>query len=370
MEENPEQKITKEDVSKKFIELLTKRVRSQDPKDHWNIIVDFMGFSLENFPKMTDEAKEVINGFQEIMLISIENQMVGMSDSIEVRQLKRNIRAARGKALLAQQSIKDLESPVQNPDEFQKKTRIVFEKRIQALMNFSHDIGENTLSGPSNFCKYALFGVCIDELLVAFHLTQKAYPSQAFSHFRTIQEAIDLMELFHKNPQEAELWTGDQEPWEIWKKFQPKEVRKRLHKDSIFRKIYSLLSGQGSHPSFEMLKARCKVYKGEEKREKPLIKISIGGNRYSRDYVFSHVLLVLMALQVLWQVIVCFMQFLNWDEIKKEMLFALEDFKNLFIDILVKPFQAGGKDVSEHLKFFEQMSKHMSELFRGDKPPS
>lgn len=355
-------KITKEDLSKKLTELVASAGDLKDPSNQWKWLMSHFQYCLANYENLTPEAQQLVDGFQEQVLNYMETQLPAMPDSILARQLRRSLKGAKGKRLFAQGYIKVLESPVDSPNVLQKRSREIFEKRLQVIMDFVQDISEHKGSGPANFCKYALVSVCIDELLVAFHLLQKAYAAQTFSHLRTVQEALDLIALFYKEPKWADLWISDKPFKDVWAELKPGKVRAKLGKDHIFGKIYSLFSAQGSHPSFEMLRARCRS-KVNPKGERPLISISIGGTPWSKEVIFGHVFLILLTCILLWETVLNFEDRLNKEEAKQEVIEAFKDFSDLFIETLIKPLQSRGRDLKEMEQSIRKMTEEISKIF-------
>ncbi|GEM_PF-540371 len=324
---------------------------SSNPKDStilWKISVEHLIYCLSNYDRLTPEAKKVTDDLNKQMMALVEEQLPFLPDTAEKRKLKLLSRGAKGKRLFATGYIKILENPLNTTTThpLYKKARELAEKNLQVIMDFCQDIMDSTLNGPAMFCKLSLLGVCIDELLVALHLSQRSYAGQVFSHIRTIQESLELIELFNKEPKYADLWASDKSSKEIWQQLKPSKVRKKLVKDEIFVKIYSLLSEAGSHPSFEMLRARCKMEVNLSPKGNRQFAISIGGTPKTKEAIFAHVFVLQSMIMVLAEIANSFGKLLNEAELTEAMKNIADEFTNFVIEYLVKPLEDCGQDIS------------------------
>jgi hypothetical protein len=355
-------KITIDDLGAKLVEALKSTGNLQDPANQWKVIMEHLIYSLSIYDQLTPEAQKVTDEMQKEVLSFIEQQLPFMPDTLETRQLRRATRGAKGKRLYADGYIKVLENPLATPSDLFNKTRDFFGKYLQLIMDLYQDISDNTFGGTANFCKYSLIGICIDELLVAHHLCQHSYASQAFSHIRTIQEAIDLIELFNKEPQWADLWISDKSSQEIRSELKPSQVRKKLGKDETFGKIYSMFSVSGTHPSFEMLRAKCRKSVELSPKGNPQFSISIGGMPKTKEAVFTPIFLLFSMVMVLVQLVNSFGKYLNEQEVLKILGEVTSDFLVFFENGYIKPL----KDSSVELKEMEAgIQKIKDELLKG-----
>ena len=70
----------------------------------------------------------------------------------------------------------------------------IFTKIGQTAYDWLHDIAQNNNLEYLDAVILGLFYSAIDELIVAFHLSQHSYAPQSFSHIRTVQEILDKKE--------------------------------------------------------------------------------------------------------------------------------------------------------------------------------
>ena len=156
--------------------------------------------------------------------------------------------------------------------------------------------------------------------------------------------------MFNKEPRWADLWTSDKQSKEIWKELKPAKVREKLGKDEFFGKIYSLLSGAGSHPSFEMLRTRCRMAVKPSPKGNRQFSISIGGTPKTKEAIFAHVFVLLSMVMILAQIANSFKKFLNEPEIV-EILKSTDEVTGFVVTFLVKPLEDAGQDMSDIKKF-------------------
>jgi len=336
--------ITPEMLKERFIEKL-KGVKQGDATAVFNVIAEHLIYSLGNYDCMTSEAQKITDEQNNAMYKHVEDTIKDLPDSVMVRQAKRLIRGHRGKRWHVKLCIDHLEKPLQSPSEMELRSKVIFDKYVQLMVDMYQDILEHAQSGVANFSQIGLFGTCFDELFIAFHLSQRSYAQQAYSHLRTIQEALDLIALFRIKPEEADLWASDEDWHVVWKELSPKKVKAKIGSNDIFGKFYHLFSDVGTHPSFNMMRMRCRMLK-EKVGGRPQIYISVGGTPKTREAYFCHVFLVATIVQILGSMLVSFHNRLNMKEVELFHEGLLTDFRDMIMDMLVKPLnnaEAGRK---------------------------
>lgn len=343
------------------VEMLGNRLVDFIKKDPVNGVIHFNTYVLSNYDKLTPQAQKKADELQEKMVRQLDDVVSKLPESLDKRRLKRLSRGAKGHRLFSQLHIKTLENPVESSSKLHVKSRELFVEHLQVIMDFYQDILESgTMRGVATFSRISLLAVSIDELLVAFHLSQRNFGGQAFSHIRTIYEAVDLIDLFNREPQWAELWTSEK-PWQkVWDELSPSKVRLKLGKENIFKEIYSLMSGLGSHPSFEMMRARCRKTKGLSEKGNPIILVKIGGSSSSKEAVFSHFFLLLSVIMVMAAEIISFGDRLNTNEAESAMIKCCMDYADLYDEYLVKPVkESGGKVDGTARELMENLTKSL-----------
>lgn len=112
---------------------------------------------------------------------------------------------------------------------------------------------------PADFAITHLVGRSLAELRWGQYLAGEGYPIQMYSVIRPVSEALNLIDLFVKEPDRAEAWAaGD------YRQFQPAAVRKELGIDSD--PVYAWMA-EHSHPRFAGLQLMTYKIKQEEEDE-------------------------------------------------------------------------------------------------------
>ncbi len=354
--------ITVKDIGDRLVESLKNSGNPQDPANQWKVIMGHIMYGLSNYDQLTSEAQKVTDDLNQRALTFIEQQLPNLPDSVKTRQLRRATRGAQGKRLHAAGYINALESPQNDLKDLFKKTRELFEKHLQFTMDLYQDVSDNTFGGVVNFCKYSLIGVCIDELIVAHHLCQHSYAAQAFSHIRSVQEAIDLIELFNKEPKWADLWAGDEPSKKVWEELKPSKVRKKLGRDETSGRIYSMFSVSGTHPSFEMIRSKCLKSAELSSKGNPQFSISIGGTPHTKEAVCSPIFLLFSLTMVFVQLLNSFGRFLHEQETLKILGEISNDFLSFFENNYIKPLKESSPEFKE---MEEAIQKIKDDLLRG-----
>ncbi len=333
--------ISVDDLKTRFHESMEKASDFKtNPATQQFVLFDQLRFGLENYDSMSAEAQKMTNKLKEDILSFMEENMKVLPDSPIKRTIGRHMRGAKGERVHVSSHLKKLASPFELTQAFQKKCDEIFEKRMQLIVDFYQEV-MGRKNGAADFAKLGLLSGCIDELLVAYFLVQKNYPLQAFSHIRTCQEGLDLIALFNKEPRLSDEWAGDENTYEIWKKYK-RLVKDKLSRNKAREDIEGLLSNHGVHPTFDMLKVRCKMLKNKEDGRTQFL-VSIGGTPNTREVFSSHVILLYTVLMLMGELVASFSQLLNVEEVKKELSDACKEFTNFFAEFIIKPFIKDGK---------------------------
>ena len=241
MADEKQELITPEMLKKRFAEKL-KGIKQDDGPAIQKVLSDSMVYSLTNYDRLTPEAQKIVDEQTVIIRNHLENILKGLPDHVLVRQGKRLLRGSKGKRWHVNLCIDYLEKPVQSPTEIGLRGKTIFDKYMQTIIDIYQDVLEHTHSGIATWSQLALFSMCFDELFVAFHLSQRSYAQQVFSHLRTIQEALDLINLFRIKPEESTLWTSDKDWRIVWEELRPRKVKKKIGSEDVFGKFYHITS--------------------------------------------------------------------------------------------------------------------------------
>jgi hypothetical protein len=237
---------------------------------------EFIQYSIEHYDVLDEEAKShidrVFKGLQE----AAKTLADALPDGPEKRQMMRQLSLVGGGHFLAENLIAILESPAQHVHPILAASRQTFAQLLQKALDVLFDATRHTYEGPADFAKIGLCYWAVDELLTAFRLAQCAFTNQSYAHIRTCGEILDLIELFNKQPNWAQLWTTGNDK-EVWKDLKPAAVRKKLGTPKQ-DPMYSFLSQHGSHGTFRGLQARSLRVNRDDTGEKKSFKIWVGGS--------------------------------------------------------------------------------------------
>ncbi len=324
--------ITKEELSKKLEESL-KQAKSGDLNAIQQSMFDHLKFMFESYNSLTPDAQEVADNMMEIIQKHIGDVLEKLPDSKQKRLLRRYHAGSLGKRVLVEEMIKDLESPPELEEENSKQFRAIFICRLQNITDFLFDICSNTVTGPTNFVQISLFGMCVTEFLVTFHLAQHYYTNQAYSHIRTIIEHKDKIELFRQKPEWAEIWCSE-DLKKIRRELSPARVREKLGKPK-YDPFYTFLSTLGPHSTFQAVQAKTFVQVEPIPKEKPQIRQWFGGCPAEHHIIFVNGGALYALHLVLLQLLKSFSNFINEEEgievLKQSAVETVDYFKKNFL---------------------------------------
>lgn len=318
---------------------MTNSIKTLDKSDasaQWTAICENAMFMLSNYDKLTTDAKKCADGVVELLAKQIEDITIQLPDSSTTRKLKRLARGSKGRRIHIPSCMQALMKPVDSPSDLCNRTKVILGRYLQDAADFYQDIAENALSGPAQFSQLSLFGMCIEELLIAFHLCERSYAQQVFAHLRTIEESLDLIALFSKYPEDATIWTSDEDSKKIWGKLKPSKVRTKLGDSTSSGLFYHVFSDLGTHPTFNMMRMKCRVSRETMEGTRPRITVSFGGIPNTKEAFFAHIFIILSLLRLLGLMVSMFTRYLNMEEAQDVLIGLTADFKNLLADCLVK----------------------------------
>lgn len=298
-----------------LMQKLTEFLSAIDPTDQAAFsgkISEFYQYALENYEQLDEDARNRIDKISEIFRQQAKQVVEAMPEGPDRRQKARQLAIAEGVHFRAENLLAVLESPTQHQEQILPAARAIGMQLIQCIVDVLFDVTRHTHKGPARFATIGLFYWAVDEILVAIHLTQRAFTNQAYSHIRTVFEILDKIELFHVQPQWAQLWISEDER-KVWNELRPSEVRKKLGEPK-FDPIYSFFSELGSHGTFKGLQARGAKRSQSEETSKRNFTLWVGGCPMEHHIVWSNTFCVYAALITLTKCIKVFKNYLNAEE--------------------------------------------------------
>jgi hypothetical protein len=293
-------------------------ISSIDPTEYSGLtakILDFYKYSIENYGSLDDEAKRYVDRLTEDLKGEIRTGIEALPEGPQKRQALRQLGIAERRHFRAEDLLELLQSPPRRQEPVLANARATFVQIVQYILDVLFDVTRHTHRGPANFSKIGLCYWAVDELIVSMHLAQRAFTTQAYAHIRTVFEILDLMELFHVQPEWADLWaSGDDR--KILSELNPSEVRKKLGRPK-FDPTYSLFSQLGTHATFKGLQARAAKVADPDKKDPKRFRLWVGGSPPLRHIVWTNSYCIHAAYATLVKSVGMFLPYLNGSEMRK-----------------------------------------------------
>ena len=115
---------------------------------------------------------------------------------------------------------------------------------VQSVLDLLFDVTREAQHGAGQFASLSMLYWTVDELNVAFYLSERKYTTQAYGHIRTVHYLLDKAEVFFQEPQLAMLWGGADKK-KILSELAPGAVRVKLGKPK-FDPIYDFFTERGN----------------------------------------------------------------------------------------------------------------------------
>jgi hypothetical protein len=216
---------------------------------------EVLDFAVANESAMDDGAKAYYDKLLDGISTMFEQGLAGIADSPDKRKMLRLVALTKQKHHRAENFLKGLGRPLPVPFSVSEAGRPIFLDTVQSVLDLLFDATREGHHGVAQFASLSMLYWSVDELTVAFYLTERKYTTQAYSHLRTVHDLLDKAELFFREPQLAEVWgSGDRR--KILKELQPGAVRTKLGKPK-FDPIYDFFTERGMHGTFGAVRQRA-----------------------------------------------------------------------------------------------------------------
>jgi hypothetical protein len=246
--------ITPQDLQARLSDLIMKTDRN-DTAARGQTLQAFLQWCAEHYDELDEEAKTKTDNVFKMLQEELATAVNALPDGPQKRTIIRELGIIKGEHYSAARLLEGLRLPSQISDLLvvAEGSAIVVEI-IQQILDMLFDMTRHTHRGIAMFANIGLCYWAVDELLVALHLSQRAYTNQAYTHLRTVWEVLDKIELFLEQPEWADLWAKGSDK-DVWNELKPSEVRKKL-KHAKYDPLYSFFSELGPHSTFKGLQAR------------------------------------------------------------------------------------------------------------------
>jgi hypothetical protein len=348
--------ITKADLGKKLKEIF----ENVDPKDQADLSQVgqlFLQYIREHVGEFDEGVQEFFDKILEKFLPEAKRVIDEMPEGKEKRKAKRIYKIATGKHFEAESLIKILEQPARDEKEDSEEIRKIFINSLQNILDLLSDAVEPSRKGIAELAKFGLFYLCIDELLAAFHLAQHSFVSQAYSHLRTILEALDKIELFNQKPEWAELWASvdPRQKREQLKDLSPASIREKLGGER-YDPFYSCFSEFGPHGTFRTIQTRS-ARKPELVDGRPQIHFWVGGCPFEHNIMFINSFLLFTLGLLLSKIGSIYAHLLNREETREIAIQFMEESKRFYEKYFLPWAEKEGLDVGPLMEYLKKIPK-------------
>ena len=334
--------ITKEDCQQ-YLKLLIEEARPKGMEGYSFATIQYMQFLLKNYNNLDQEMQAITDKLMDESLEVYDAALKGAPDTAETRQMKRLLRSIKDKRPTAKGLILGLERTLEEKEPIIEATKQIFEKQLQHLIDMLFDVIEAGLHGIPSFANVSLFLTSINELLCAFHLAQRNYASQAYTHIRSVLESINLIELICLEDKYAALWISNDERKKR-RELSPAAVRKKLGQD---KSAYSLLSELGAHPTFGYVQTQSAQKRKIVTDERPQITFWMGGTKWVPHIIWANSACIFVLNIAIAHLGLSFPSRVHKEDYPTILETCMNEFKNYHDNHLIKWQKEHGIDTKE-----------------------
>jgi hypothetical protein len=313
-------------------------------------LLEFFNYGFDHFESMDGEAKAYFEHSREGLIDLCAEQINRIPDGRHRRNLARSVAMARGRHLKAENLARSLSGPPTYKFPIIQKAEPIFFSLLQSLLDVLHDATEQSHSGAARFATIALHFWVVDELQVAFHLAQRKYATQAYSHMRTVFDLLEKIELFHKYPKWAEVWASEDKK-AIREELSPAAVRTKLGQ-AKFNPVYSFFSEVGIHGTFQGVQGRVSKRRKDKESEGIAVSMWVGGIPREDQVVFSISSCIFTAVSALLTAFDTFQDHLNEEDVREIIEVSIKQATKFLKEHFVGWAREAGFDVTELLEVF------------------
>lgn len=333
-----------DDLRAKFVELYTQTGTSENER-----LSAFYAYLLANQDQLSPEALVLVDKLSEVIKSEFGKALQDAPNTPELHPVRRMFARLTGEHVDASGLIGALESKPVREHPFAQAARPLFEKHLQTYLDRLWDVVQHTQSGAAAAAQISMFALCADEMLVAFHLAQRGYANQAFTHQRIVLEALGLIELFTRTPEAADEWMVP-DPRATWEKFKPSKVRRALGQRP-WDPFYSFLSSYGTHVTWRTLQIRMGIFRPREQHGTPQIRLFVGGTPIVGNLIHANLLCLYLLFSSIIKFVGVFSEFILPNESLVAMREAGLEILQFVLDHYLPWARQEGLDVDEMERF-------------------
>ncbi len=216
----------------------------------------FLQWMFQNYSVMDKTAQTYVDQVVDNFYHAAEKNIAAMPDSAEKRKARRSHAIGEGKHVKSEALLTQLNGPLTDHVSIELEWKKIATDGLQVIIDLLFEVQFEGNIQKAELCSLSLYYNAVDEILAAIHLSSHRYIIQANAHFRTLLETLDRIELFFKDEKWIDVWSGDDQA-KIRRELSPGNIRKLLGREKSWDPLYNYYSGLGTHPSFEVFKARA-----------------------------------------------------------------------------------------------------------------
>jgi hypothetical protein len=189
-----------------------------------------------------------------------KRELLKLGDGGRKRSLVRMIARSEGEHLAALDIVKVLEGETKQTAPVIVHAGGAFTEALQVCLDLLFDARQGPARGKLKVVLQSLLHGLVDELLVAFHLAQRAFVTQAYAHVRSVEEVLDAAEVFIGDAALLDRWldaSSESDEKKIF--FELRKAAKTKLGSGTNARLYAFLSALGPHAQLRGLQARAAI---------------------------------------------------------------------------------------------------------------
>lgn len=316
---------------------------------------EVLDFAVANESSMDEGAKAYYDNLLNGIATMFEVGLAGIDDSPDKRRLLRLVALTKRKHHRAENFLKGLGRPLPKPFPVAEAGKPIFLDTLQSVLDLLFDATRENQKGAGQFASLSMLYWTVDELTVAFYLSERKCTTQAYSHLRTVHDLLDRAELFFQQPGLADVWGGPDKK-KILKELAPGAVREKLGKPK-FNPVYDFFTERGMHGTFGAVQKRV-VQRGKSEGT-TRVAMWIGGVAWDEEVDIAVSSCILSALLTLITVAKVYQTRLHAGEVLATIQARVDTAIEFLRMHLVKPLQDSGTEVSGITDILNQLAVSM-----------
>jgi hypothetical protein len=220
-------------------------------------VVEFLKTNWDRFDDgALNQANRILDGLIETGTRNARRELAAMPEGPRRRTVTRLVASQDGFHHLSHDAIAVLSAKSQHHVGVVAECAEAFHLALQTALDFLFDVRQAKVAGARNLVLAGLLHGAVDELLVAFHLSERAFVPQANAHARTVEETLEVVDLLAADDDLLEAWMDGDKPEREKAVFRKMRKAAAAKSTQAEQRIHSFLSSLGPHAQFRGLQAK------------------------------------------------------------------------------------------------------------------